>query len=93
MALVSFVCPSGVLLCLASVLLLWKQEMVMLESHSVSADGCTYARIRQKGRAGSFYEGFENQAEKAGGKFSGSPVVKTSCFHCKEHRFSPWLGN
>lgn len=43
MALVSFVCPSGVLLCLASVLLLWKQEMVMLESHSVSADGCTYA--------------------------------------------------
>ena len=43
MALVSFVCPSGVLLCLASVLLLRKQEMVMLESHSASTDGCAYA--------------------------------------------------
>lgn len=43
MALVSFVCPSGVLLCLTSVLLLWKQEMVMLESHSASADGRGHA--------------------------------------------------
>lgn len=43
MALVSFVCPSGVLLCLTSVLLLWKQEMVMLESHSASADARGHA--------------------------------------------------
>ena len=24
--------------------------------------------------------------------FSGNPVVKTAYFHCREHRFSPWLG-
>ena len=27
------------------------------------------------------------------GDFPGGPVVKTVCFHCRGHRFSPWLGN
>ena len=27
------------------------------------------------------------------GGFSGSPVVKTQCFHCRGHRFDPWSGN
>ena len=22
--------------------------------------------------------------------FSGSPVVKTLCFHCRKHSFDPW---
>ena len=25
--------------------------------------------------------------------FPGSPVVKTPCFHCRGHRFDPWLEN
>ena len=25
--------------------------------------------------------------------FPGSPVVKTLCLHCSEHRFDLWLGN
>ena len=25
--------------------------------------------------------------------FPNGPVVKTPCFHCKEHGFDPWLGN
>ena len=25
--------------------------------------------------------------------FPGGPVVKISHFHCKGHKFSPWLGN
>ena len=24
--------------------------------------------------------------------FPGGPVVKTPCFHCRGHRFDPWLG-
>ena len=24
--------------------------------------------------------------------FPGSPVVKTLCFQCREHRFNPWFG-
>ena len=24
--------------------------------------------------------------------FPGSPVVRTLCFHCRGHRFNPWLG-
>ena len=27
------------------------------------------------------------------GDFSGSPVVKTPCFKCREHGFDAWLGN
>ena len=27
------------------------------------------------------------------GTSSGSPVVKTPRFQCREHRFNPWLGN
>ena len=27
------------------------------------------------------------------GDFPGSPVVTTPHFHCREHKFSPWLGN
>ena len=25
--------------------------------------------------------------------FTGSPMVKISCFYCRGHRFNPWLGN
>ena len=25
--------------------------------------------------------------------FPGGPVVKTLCFHCESHYFSPWLWN
>ena len=25
--------------------------------------------------------------------FPGGPGVKTLCFHCRGHRFNPWLGN
>ena len=25
--------------------------------------------------------------------FPGCPVVKTPCFHCREHGFDPWSGN
>ena len=25
--------------------------------------------------------------------FPCGPVVKTLCFHCRGHRFDPWLGN
>ena len=27
------------------------------------------------------------------GDFLGDPVVKTPCFHCREHGFNPWSGN
>ena len=27
------------------------------------------------------------------GEFPGGPVVRTPCFHCREHRFNPWSGN
>ena len=27
------------------------------------------------------------------GEFSGSPVVRTQCFHCHGPRFTPWSGN
>ena len=27
------------------------------------------------------------------GDFAGGPVVKTTYFQCRGHRFSPWLGN
>ena len=26
-------------------------------------------------------------------EFPGGPVVRTLCFHCRGHRFEPWLGN
>ena len=25
--------------------------------------------------------------------FPGGPVARTPCFHCRGHRFDPWLGN
>ena len=27
------------------------------------------------------------------GEFPGGPVVRTSCFHCKEHVLHSWSGN
>ena len=27
------------------------------------------------------------------GERPGGPVVRTSYFHCRSHRFNPWLGN
>ena len=32
-------------------------------------------------------------AKHKSGDFSGSPVVKTLGFQCRECRFSPWSGN
>ena len=26
-------------------------------------------------------------------EFPGGPVLGTPCFHCRRHRFYPWLGN
>ena len=26
-------------------------------------------------------------------EFPDGPVVRTPCFHCKEHGFDPWSGN
>ena len=28
-----------------------------------------------------------------GGGFPGGSVVGTPCFHCRRHRFDPWLGS
>ena len=33
------------------------------------------------------------QFKKQNREFPGGPVVKTLHFHCKGHRFDPWLGN
>ena len=30
---------------------------------------------------------------EAPGVFPAGPVVKIPCFHCKGHRFEPWMGN
>ena len=27
------------------------------------------------------------------GDFPGSPVIRTLCFHCRQHGFDPWSGN
>ena len=40
MALVRYICPGGVLLCLTSAHCFWKQGVVMLGSHSASTGGC-----------------------------------------------------
>ena len=32
-------------------------------------------------------------AKKGSGDFSGDPVVRTWCFHCREPSVDPWLGN
>ena len=34
-----------------------------------------------------------NYKQKSCQDFSGGPVVKTLCFHCRGHGFDPWLGN
>ena len=31
--------------------------------------------------------------QRGEGDFPGSPVAKTSCFHCRGCRFDSWLGN
>lgn len=57
----------------------------------VGTTGVSGAAGTTGARRGGGYK--DNTCQESQGRFSGSPVARTPCFHCRRYRLDPWLGN